>query len=276
MSDDIGSYAASSNHVKHACPGVAPSCARAAVEMTIKKFATHSFSMIASVGMTCSGRPSWASCMNCKAANCRFFSGCTAKATRRVCGAMRACCPDDEAHTACAQDPRSKGCKTRVCPEKGPVAKALPSRCFITPGGVPAGIPGGVSTGDMPDGAALTQEFENANAKAREDLLPNIADASACLMAFLFQRTCDDEITIDFKSVFEDLDTMPDGAEVAALSRQETGKATPLGVESVVGSTGDMPDGADALNGVSLLRGDGGRVRLAVNGERGQCLSSFA
>lgn len=131
MSDDIGSYAGTKNHVKHACPGVAPSCARAAVEMMIKKFATHSFSILASMGMTGSGRPSWASCLSVESANCRFFSGCTAKATRRVCGALRACCPDEQAHAACARDPGSKACKAQVCPEDGPFAVAAGALSFL-------------------------------------------------------------------------------------------------------------------------------------------------
>ena len=117
LSDDIASYD-EPHHVKHSCPGIHPTCAKIGVELLLHRFAVHRFAMFSSLGLgTLSGRPSWNSCINLQQGNCRFFSGCWAKSTRRVCGAIAGCCPNEEAYNACAADPSSRACKDSVCPE---------------------------------------------------------------------------------------------------------------------------------------------------------------
>ncbi len=118
LADDIASWT-EPHVVKHNCPGIHPTCAKLGVELMLKKFAVHRFSLLAWLGAsTHSGRPQWSSCLSVTHANCRFFSGCWAKATRRVCGAIPECCPPGSAaHADCAIDPGSMGCKKSVCPE---------------------------------------------------------------------------------------------------------------------------------------------------------------
>jgi hypothetical protein len=118
----------------------------------------------------------------------------------------------------------------------------------------------------MPDGAALTQEFQNAGAKLRDDPMSGTPDVVSMPDGMAVVEDTRKRNSDKYRArVPEDISAMPDGAEVTALSRKDTDKASPLGVESVVGSSSDMPDGANVMRGVSLLRGDGGAVRMAVD-----------
>ena len=191
---------------------------------------------------------------------------------------MRACCPDEEAHAVCARDPGSKACKAQVCPENGPSAISADTLSLLQFERVAAGdapeLPAsvdpasgiGVTTNDMPDRASLTRVFQKAGTRLRDDpmlgtpAVESMPDGMAVVEDT--RRRSSDKYA---SRVPEDVSAMPDGAEISALSREETDKATPLGAESVVGSAADMPDGANVMRGVSMLRGDGGAVRMAVD-----------
>ena len=135
LSDDIGAYS-EPHEIKHSCPNIHPVCGRLAVESILRPFSLHSFSLWSftqpsSLGIsTASHRPAWKQCLKgnwptnqqhvdgeTKRSNCREFSGCWAKAVRRVCGAIPECCPSTESYQSCSIDPSSSGCKNSVCPE---------------------------------------------------------------------------------------------------------------------------------------------------------------
>lgn len=118
---------------------------------------------------------------------------------------------------------------------------------------------------DIPDGATIAQEFEAAGAKLRDDPLAGTPDVLNMPDGMSIVKDTNSRNNDKMRSqVHENIDNMPDGAAIADLSRKETDKSTPMGIPAVVGSSSDMPDGSHVMEGVSLLRGDGGALRVAV------------